>query len=89
METNIKQVIANWHSYKQQAEELEKKIERCKNIVKNYMDDNDANVIVSDYHIVRRSKHTRVTLDNKNIPEEILKKYRRHTEYWLYKINEK
>jgi hypothetical protein len=86
---NIKQVIQNWYTYKKQSDELEKKIEKCREIVKEYMEDNDINIIVSDNHIVKRSKHTREVLNRKDIPEDILKKYQKQNEYWLFKVTEK
>jgi hypothetical protein len=87
--TNIKQAISLWYNYKTQVEDLERKIEKCKDIVKNYMDNNDANVVVSDNNVVKRTRHSRVSLDTKNIPTDIYSKYSKTSDVWVYKISEK
>jgi hypothetical protein len=86
---NIKQAISSWFTYKTQIEDLERKVEKCKDIVKNYMDSNDANVVVSDNNIVKRTKHSRISLDTKSIPTDIYSKYSKTTDVWVYKIYEK
>lgn len=89
MNSNIRQIIENWYTYKRQADELEKKIDRCKEIIKEYMNENDANIIVSDNHVVKRSKHTREHINKKDLPQDIWNKYNKSSEYWLYKVTEK
>jgi len=88
-EYNIKQVINNWYKYKKDYDDLSKRIDRCKEIIKNYMDENNANIIVSDNHIVKRTKNYRESLNRKDIPEDIWSKYKKGNEYWLYKVSEK
>lgn len=87
--SNIKQIIENWYTYKRQHDELEKRIDRCKEIIKNYMDENQVNAIVSDKIVVKRAKHTRESLDRNSVPTDIWNKYQKKSEYWMYKITER
>jgi regulator of replication initiation timing len=85
----IRKSIERWFELKNQIAELESQLEDAKNEVIDIMNTNNVNILVSDEHIVKRTKILNERINKKDVPEDIWKTYVKKSEYWTYKITEK
>jgi hypothetical protein len=81
--------ISEWNKYKNQISELEKKMEKYKSKVIQYMTENDLETINTDNFVIKSTKCSRESLSKKDLPKDIWNQYCKNSSYYIYKIVEK
>ena len=85
----IKKYVEEWHKYKSLISEYEKKMERVKQKVIDYMKDNESSTLYTDEFIIKATPQKRETISKQDLPEDIWKKYSKENKFYTYKITER
>ena len=85
--SDIEVHIEKWFKLKEDLNEIEKELEKHKNIVIKYMNENELDKIKSTKNNVSRTLCNRDFLNKKDIPSNIWEKYCKKNSYYVFKIN--
>ena len=89
MNDDIENLLNKWYSSKQELSQLEKKIEKYKNIAENLMNKENSDVIISNNFILKRKELNRTTIGKKDLPQDIWDRYSKELSYNAFYISKK
>ena len=87
--SDISLLIDRWYELKENISLLETKLEKCKIIAEDYMDNNNIDSISSDNTILTRKELSRLSVSKKDLPSDIFNKYAKECHYTAFYINKK
>lgn len=83
-ESDIERDIERYLSLKEELSSLEKKVDKYKQRVEEYMEKNKKDKLMYDKYIVTRNLTKRSTISKKNVPSDIFNRYSTETSYYVY-----
>lgn len=85
----IKEKVSEWYKMKEQAAFFEKKADKLRSDVMDYMKDINIDSIVTTDYIVKKKEMSRESVTKKDLPEDIWKKYCKQLNYETLTIKER
>ena len=84
----IKDRVTEWYKMKEQASFFEKKADKLRNEILEYMNEIKIDSILTTDYIVKKKEMTRESVTKKDLPEDIWKKYCKQLNYETLTIKE-
>jgi len=89
MSEDLDKILEKWDKYKKELSEIEKKVQKYKELVEKYMNEETVNSLETKNYTVSRINCSKSTVSKKDVPEEIWNKYERRSKYWMYTLKHK
>ena len=87
-ENELNDIIKEWKKVKEERLKLEKREEKCKNLLFRVMDENKEDEIKTHKYSVIRKKSKRLQLLKSNVPKEIYDEYASYSQYITIHLKE-
>jgi hypothetical protein len=87
--SDISLLLDRWYEIKENIALFETKLEKCKIVAENYMDEHNIDTISTNNITLTRRDLTRLSVSKKDLPEDIWDRYAKETSYKAFYINKK
>lgn len=85
----IKEKVSEWYKMKEQASFFEKKADKLRSDIMDYMKEINIDSILTTDYIVKKKEMSRESVTKKDLPEDIWKKYCKQLNYETLTIKER
>lgn len=85
----IKEKVSEWYKMKEQAAFFEKKANKLRSEIIDYMNDIKIDSILTTDYIVKKKEMSRESVTKKDLPEDVWKKYCKQLNYETLTIKER
>lgn len=86
---NIKEKVNEWYKMKEQAAFFEKKANKLRNEIMDYMNEIKIDSILTPDYVVKKKEMGRESITKKDLPEDVWSKYCRRLTYETLTIKER
>lgn len=84
---DINKILSKWYKYKQQQEELERKIKICREKVIKEMEHLHTDTISKNGYTVTKRRNTRTTISKESLPKDLWNQYSTRLTYDSYHLS--
>ena len=87
-DTEIEKIAEKWFKYKQELSEIEKKVQKYKELLEGEMNNQGVNYLSTKKFEISRISCSKNTISKKDVPKEVWDSYSKKSKYFMYSLKE-
>jgi hypothetical protein len=84
----IEKITEKWFRYKQELSEIEKKVQKYKELLEEEMNKQGVNYLTTKRFEISRISCSKNTISKKDVPKEVWDAYSKRSKYFMYSLKE-